>query len=161
MNSSITIPKFLEHLQTHKGMPVLFTTFWVDGVPDFRAGDPDKIRRAVMERLCGVCGRDLGEYVWFIGGPKSLEQSSLFSDPAMHRSCAEFSISVCPFLSGKTTHVNTARPIPEGMGADPLITPERSTKIGIRRCKEYMPVNVYGHGLIHVHKWWGQPIWLA
>lgn len=161
MENQEIIPNFLQHLPTHRGLPVLFTTLWVDGVPDFRVTDREKFKKAVLERLCGVCGRNLGEWKWFIGGPKSLIESSLFADPAMHRQCAEYSIRVCPFLSGKTQASNQSRPIPEGAGENPLITTQRSSKIGMRRCRDYALVNVEGHGVIQVRRWYGAPIWMA
>jgi hypothetical protein len=159
--AEIVIPKFLSHLPTHRGLPVLFTSMWVDGVPDFRVTDKDKMKQAVLNRLCGVCGKRLGEWAWFIGGPKSLVESSLFVDPAMHRKCAEFSISVCPFLSGRTWESNRSRPIPEAVRQNALVTTERSEKIGMRRCREFWPVNMAGHALIQVRKWYGPPHWLA
>lgn len=157
------IPEFLWHLPVWKGLPVPFTVLWVDGVPDFRVIDHEKKRQCVMQRLCAICGHKLGEYAWFVGGPKSLTESNLFSDPPQHKQCAEYAIQTCPFLSGKTTESNAARPIPEGAGVNPIISSTRSEKVGMRRAsvKKYCCVNRGGHALILVTRWAGAPIWLA
>lgn len=157
----ITIPKFLRHLPVWHGYPVLFTALWVGDAPDFRATDHAKVRRCVLENLCAICGKELGLYKWFVGGPMSLEESSMFADPPQHEKCARFAIGVCPFLSGKTTESNRSRPIPEGLGDSPLVTPARSAKIGMRKCKFFELVNVGGHALMRVQDWGGKSIWLA
>ncbi len=55
------IPEFLSHLRTHHGLPVPFMQAVFDGVPDFRAVDPEKVIKCVEEKLCAICGRRLGE----------------------------------------------------------------------------------------------------
>src|SRR5260370_31341699 len=69
-------------------------------MPDFRAADMEHCARCLRDNLCGICGRGLGEYCYFIGGPLSKE-NRLFVDPAMHKQCAEFASLTCPFLSGQ------------------------------------------------------------
>ena len=158
---TISIPKFLSHRPVWHGFPVAFTVLWVNDVPDFRAIDHAQVRRCVLGDLCAICGRSLGLYKWFIGGTKSLEESSLFADPPQHEKCARFAAKACPFLSGKTTESNLSRPIPSGMGINPLITSTRSAKIGMRCCKRFELVNIDGHALMYVRRWDGLPIWLA
>ncbi len=155
------IPDFLSHLPVFKGLPVPYTVMWINGIPDFRVIDHTRKANCVMDKRCAICGKNLGEYAWFIGGPKSLVESFLFMDPPQHEHCARFSLQACPFLSGVTTEPNTAKPIPEGAVNIPIVTPTRSAKVGIRRAKLYKPVNVDGYALIQVTKWFGQPIWLA
>ena len=155
------IPDFLAHLPVHRGLPVPFTAMWVNGEPDFRVVDFPKRLSCVNERLCAICGRTLGEYAWFIGGPKSLEVSHLFMDPPQHEHCARFAIATCPFLNGTVTETNRTKPIPVEASIDPLISPTRSDKIGMRRSKKYRLVNAAGHALIEVTRWYGLPVWLA
>lgn len=155
------IPDFLSHLAVHNGIPVPFTVMYVKGVPDFRVIDQEKRSACVLDKLCAICGHRLGEYAWFIGGPKSIEVSNLFMDPPQHEHCARFAIATCPFLSGKVTEHNRLRPIPIEAGVEPLVSPKRSEKIGMRRTKKYRLVNYEGHALIEVVKWYGLPIWLA
>src|SRR5258708_4262078 len=96
----IEIPKFLSHLRTYRGHPVPFTQLWADGMPAFRAVDMERWAQCLQEKLCGICGKRLGAFCYFIGGPLSSD-NNLFSDPALHESCAEFAFRTCPFLSGK------------------------------------------------------------
>lgn len=94
-----TLYKFLDHLKTFAGLPVPEPVKWIDGKPDFRQIDEDAWIAAVQKRLCGICGKRLGEYSWWIGGDNCLARH-LFLDLAMHRPCAEASIQLCPFLNG-------------------------------------------------------------
>jgi hypothetical protein len=158
---SVAIPKFLSHLSVWQGKPVPFTIQYFDGVPDFRVVDHEKKRICLMERICAICGRALGEYGWFIGGPKSLVENSLFSDPAQHEHCARYAIQACPFLNGTITKSTAEiRPV-HGSVIEPLVSADRSAQIGMRRAKEWMPVNQEGYALIQVTRWHGRAIWLA
>jgi hypothetical protein len=67
---------------------------------DFRAVDSEHCARCLRDKLCAICGRRLGEYCYFIGGPLS-KKNRLFVGPAMHKQCAEFASQTCPFLSGQ------------------------------------------------------------
>lgn len=51
-----------------RGYPVPWFVAWVDGKPEFRAMDPNKFRRAIKEKLCWVCGNQLGVYMVFVAG---------------------------------------------------------------------------------------------
>ena len=97
---AIEIPDFLSHLPVHRGLPVPFSQAWFDGKPDFRTVDPNKTIQCVQEKLCAICGRQLGERSYFIGGEQS-KASHLFTDPPQHKECAEFAAETCPFVSGK------------------------------------------------------------
>lgn len=71
------------------------------GKADFRVLDMRRQILCIRNRQCGICGQLLGKFVAFIGGPQSGE-SHVFTDPGMHRQCAEFAASVCPFISRET-----------------------------------------------------------
>ena len=94
------IPEFLLHLPTYNGYPVPFMVFWNGVTPDFRVTDMAKWTEVVGKRLCAICGKPLGYFCWFIGGPACREHR-LFFDPPMHEACADFSAKSCPFLNGK------------------------------------------------------------
>lgn len=105
----IEIPNFLSHLPTYAGYPIPFTTFVHEGRPDFRVTDMQRWEECANMQLCGICGKKLGEFCYFIGGPQTLEYR-MFFDPAMHKPCAEFSSKMCPFLNGRKTEY---RPLDE------------------------------------------------
>ena len=99
MNTSeIAIPEFLSHLPVFSGLPVAFTVAWSNGRPDFRVIDPACVEACVLDRLCAICGRRLGEYCYYIAGPSS-RAHEVFSDPPMHEHCADFAASICPTKS--------------------------------------------------------------
>lgn len=87
-----------------RGYPVPWFVAWVDGpdgpetVPEFRAMDPRKWRRAVKERLCWVCGEPLGRWLVFPIGPMCSITRTI-AEPPSHLECAEWSVRNCPFLS--------------------------------------------------------------
>ncbi len=71
MERVLEIPEFLAHLKTYGGYPIPFTQLWAYGKPDFRAADMEHCARSLRDKLCSICGRRLGEYCYFIGGPLS------------------------------------------------------------------------------------------
>lgn len=91
--------KILRKLRVFAGLPVPMLVKWIDGKPDFRQIDPAGFIKAVIEHRCGVCGDKLGDFAWFVGGEKCLE-NRMFTDAGMHKTCAEESIRLCPFLNG-------------------------------------------------------------
>lgn len=46
----IEIPSFLSHLKTYGDYPVPFVQIWIDGTPDFRVIDPERVE---AEQGCG------------------------------------------------------------------------------------------------------------
>jgi hypothetical protein len=114
VQTGVTIPEFLSHLKTHRGLPVPFTQAIFDGMPDFRTADPEKVAQCVQDKLCAICGRRLGEKSYFICGALS-KVSRLFTDPPMHKQCAEFAAQMCPFISGKKSEYSH-RPVNPNAG---------------------------------------------
>lgn len=71
---------------------------WVDGKPEFRCFDGEKLVRAVREKRCWVCGEPLGRLFTFVAGPMcGINRTS--SEPPSHTECAIYSATHCPFLS--------------------------------------------------------------
>lgn len=94
----IEIPDFLSHLKKdERGYPIPFFVAQIDGKPDFRMLSEYKLLMCVEKKLCGICGKKLHEYQYFITGKMGLKNGT-HSDPPMHRECAEYSMQVCPHL---------------------------------------------------------------
>ena len=93
------LPLRMAHLPVDdRGYPVPWFVAWVDGKPEFRAMDPKKYVRALREKLCWVCGNQLGVHVCFVAGPMcGINRTS--SEPPSHLECARWSARNCPFLS--------------------------------------------------------------
>jgi len=81
-----------------RGYPVPWFVEWIDGVPEFRIMDGRKLRRAVSERLCWVCGQPLGSFLAFTIGPMCAV-NRVSAEPPSHRECSIFSARACPFLT--------------------------------------------------------------
>jgi len=80
-----------------RGYPVPFFVQWIDGKPEFRIMDGDKLVRCVKERLCWVCGQPLFREMVFVAGPMCAV-NRLSSEPPSHRECARYAVQACPFL---------------------------------------------------------------
>jgi hypothetical protein len=94
------LPPRILMLPVFRGYPVPWFVAYPDGPegePEFRTADRTKWVRAVKERLCWVCGQQLGSWLAFVLGPMcGITRTT--SEPACHRECAEWSIHNCPFL---------------------------------------------------------------
>jgi hypothetical protein len=81
-----------------KGFPVPWFVQWIDGKPDFRVMDSEKLVRAIKKDLCWQCGATLGRHkVFTIGGMCAISRT--IAEPPAHRDCALYSVRACPFLS--------------------------------------------------------------
>lgn len=98
--SSVAVPENIKALPTDaRGYQIPWTVLIDDnGKPDFRVIDERKAAAAITDRICSICGKQMGEHVAFVGGPKSM-QSRMFIDGPMHELCAVYAAQVCPFIA--------------------------------------------------------------
>jgi len=98
------LPHYLHGARVdERGYPVPFFVAWVQGKPDHRLVDPDKLRRCVQGNLCWVCGQPLGRFRTFVLGPMCAI-TRVSSEPPAHLVCATFAVQACPFLSRPQAH---------------------------------------------------------
>jgi hypothetical protein len=83
-----------------------------DGSYDFRAFDWPKLKRAVQQKLCWLCGQSLGRRLAFTIGPMCIV-NHVTSEPPSHRDCAEYAVRACPFLTQPRMRRNEVD-LPEG-----------------------------------------------
>lgn len=81
-----------------RGYPVPFFVAWIDGKPDFRMVDPEKLVQCVKGKLCWVCGQPMGRNKVFLIGPMCCITRTT-AEPPSHLNCAEWSVKGCPFLT--------------------------------------------------------------
>lgn len=81
-----------------RGYPVPWFVAWVDGRPEFRAMDGEKLVRAVREKRCWVCGQRLGVHVTFVIGPMCIV-NRVSAEPPSHFECGLWSAVNCPFIN--------------------------------------------------------------
>jgi hypothetical protein len=95
------------------GYPVPWFVPWVDGKPEFRGMDGEKLRMAVRLQRCWLCGQPLGKHLTFTIGPMCAVNLNIAEPPA-HLSCAEYAVKgACPFLSNPRMRRNE-KDAPEG-----------------------------------------------
>ena len=81
-----------------RGFPVPWFVMWVDGAPDHRVVDFEKVVRALQEKRCFTCGDHLGRNLTFCLGMVSLI-TTVSAEPPSHLECIEYALKGCPFLS--------------------------------------------------------------
>jgi hypothetical protein len=69
-----------------------------NGAPDFRVTDGRKMKAAVREKRCWICGTKLGKLYAFNFGPAATAARTSLEPPS-HRECAEYAVLACPFLA--------------------------------------------------------------
>jgi hypothetical protein len=94
----IEMPTRIKRLPiSERGYPIPWFVPWEDGVPLTQAADPRKLRLALTQHLCWICGEALGVFKCFIIGPMCAV-NRITSEPPNHRECAEYAVRTCPFL---------------------------------------------------------------
>lgn len=90
-------PTSFRGLQTdHRGYPVPYVV--MQDPPKLAVIDPRRFHECAQLKLCGVCGRRLGNKKWFLGGESS-STCRLFTFPAQHEECARYALRACPFIT--------------------------------------------------------------
>jgi hypothetical protein len=104
--------RMLELPRDVRGYPVPWFVHWNDdGTPDFRVIGHSKIQAAVRQHLCWVCGQQMGRFMAFVIGPMCAV-NRISGEPPLHRDCAIFSATTCPFLT-KPQMKRNERELPE------------------------------------------------
>jgi hypothetical protein len=92
------LPPKMRHLPlSSKGYPIPYFVGYVDGEPDFRVADPEKLRRCVRDQRCWLCGGQLGRHKAFVIGPMCIV-NRISAEPPSHLECARYATQACPFL---------------------------------------------------------------
>jgi len=102
MNHNVPLPKRMRALaKDHRGYPVPFIVLRdLDGKPHFVANDGERIRRALRENRCAICGSRLERLRWWVGGPLSaFHPDGAYIDTALHHACMTYALQVCPYLA--------------------------------------------------------------
>lgn len=81
-----------------RGYPVPWFCAIVNGRPDFRIADAERVWQAVIGSRCWICGGSLGRFRSFLIGAQGA-MNRVHSEPPSHHDCATYAVSVCPFLA--------------------------------------------------------------
>lgn len=103
---TIEVPKRLKNRPKHKGLPIPYIAMITDeGVADFRITDEEKRWDVMINQKCQLCAEPLGKYFFFTGGVEAAK-ANLYFEPAAHLDCLLYAMQVCPFIVGRTDHVD-------------------------------------------------------
>lgn len=89
----------------------------------FKVNDNIKQIKAIKENLCAICGTELKEDMWLIGGPGSaFHNNGCYIDSCSHYECSRYALQVCPYLaySGYNSKTDILK-IQEQIDADLLL----------------------------------------
>jgi hypothetical protein len=100
-----TMPRSIKALPTDdRNYPVPWFVEWIDvdgkRVPEFRAMNASRWKRAIQQNLCWVCGepKKAKDGHVFVAGPMcGINRTS--AEPSCHPACARWSAKNCPFLA--------------------------------------------------------------
>lgn len=125
-----------------RGYPIFFMIQPPPGQAlDFRVMNLTNHLRCARERLCMICGRKLGYWLTFIGGPMCLK-NRVFGDGPMHRACAEYSLRVCPYLTiGSMDYKNAPSGKVPNTKTDPNVILKKPKKMLLYTTREFKLIN--------------------
>lgn len=138
-------PRLAARPKDHRGYPIPWNVqLDAAGRPDFRVIDQRKVAQAVRNRVCGLCGEPLGRHLAFIGGPLS-HQSRFFTDPPMHKDCAQYALRVCPWLAAP--NMRYAEQLPQLAGVTTvvhtqMISDQRPERFFVATTRDYRLVRM-------------------
>ena len=81
-----------------RGFPVPYFVQYVNGKPDFRTMDGEKLAICVRHRRCWLCGQPLGKFMVFVAGAMCVVNKNS-AEPPSHYECARYAAMACPFLT--------------------------------------------------------------
>lgn len=92
------LPRRIAQLPIDKrGYPVPWFVTWINGEPDFRVVEAQKVIDGHRKHRCWICGQPLGAVFSFLVGPMcAVNRTS--AEPPSHTDCAEFAARACPFI---------------------------------------------------------------
>lgn len=154
------IPERMKDRPRYRGLPIPYTAYCVNGEPDFRTVNAQRIADCMENRKCGLCGQRLGLKMYFFGG-ELCNKNRMFLDPPMHRECIDFAVKVCPYISLSSKEYNMRKPFRENVEINPHV----STAKGRQAIFTSSGYRLYNHeGSIYFHsnvfikvEWLDQP----
>ena len=90
---------------TDKGMYAPAIILKEGDVHHFKINDDRKVMICVIEKRCSICGTELKDDTWFIGGPASVfHKRGAIADLPVHKACGEYALQVCPYMAYARYH---------------------------------------------------------
>jgi hypothetical protein len=94
-------PRIARLARDDRGYPIPWNVLRAaDGTPFFTVNDDRKHWAALRGCLCPICGERLGQWKWFVGGPRSaFDPNGWYLDLHGHRECVGLALQTCPYLA--------------------------------------------------------------
>lgn len=100
-------PDRVAKLPHYKGIPITYTTLVVDGVPQFKAVDTDRVWECKRNGKCSICGEVLDYKIAFMVTKEEADSRYVFENPN-HEDCLRYAFNLCPWLYySKATYGDT------------------------------------------------------
>lgn len=154
-------PERIKRLPHYKGLPVTYTTLVVDGVPNFKAVDNDKVWEVKKNGKCSVCGEPLDYWIAFMTSEKEANSRYVFDNPN-HEECLRYSFNICPWLYYSKATYSDINKLNENMKDGGIVyyhshpdrnqSLDRPSKLGIYITRDYKNVMHQGYRVCKVGK---------
>ena len=129
------IPAWLAHRPCVGGVVVPWITPRASGGRYlFGVVDKTLVERALRQRRCGVCGRQLDDRLVLMMRLSDLPHQGS-AEPGLHPICAHYTTSACPMINGRlSTYRSSPIPLDTGAPCDPASQPsvEQAARQGAR-----------------------------
>jgi hypothetical protein len=84
----------------YKGLVIPYIVMVKDEKPFFKINDSTIVNECIEKKLCSVCGGELEDDKWLIGGPAStFHKHGVYADIPVHKECAIYSLTTCPYMA--------------------------------------------------------------
>lgn len=101
------IPARLAGRPTHRGLVIPWVSVVLsDGTPSLGNLHGTRAARALMEKLCQICGEHLEDTIVLFASLSAFTRGQT-SEPGMHPECAAYSAKACPMVNGSMRHFQT------------------------------------------------------
>lgn len=83
-----------------RGYPVPYVVYQENDAFYFKINDQKKSINCILNKKCSICGSDLNDDLWLVGGPQSaFHPYGVYIDSGVHYECGKYALQVCPYLS--------------------------------------------------------------
>lgn len=145
MSFNLLIPKELSHLKIDsRGYPIPYFVSEINGKPEFRFIQPERLEMIISRKVCHICGKKLpDDFFYFISGPMGL-QNRISTDAAMHRVCAEFSLRACPHMYLQRAERRDNDELAKTIDKERAIIVDKPDTLFLVKCDKFKRINEEG-----------------
>ena len=111
--ADLEMPERMRRLPiSDEGYPIPYFVPFIDGKPEFRGMDGERLGLCVRLKRCWLCGQPLGVHMTFPIGPMCAVNRNI-AEPPSHHGCALYGVRACPFLTQPRMRRNE-KDVPQG-----------------------------------------------